>query len=469
MKFPKAIWIFLFLFGAGQLTVYGQNLQNYLFRINSIQISGNSVTQDNIILRELEFQVNDSLSPAELFKKITNSKNNLHNTLLFNFVDVRYRIVGFDVSVFIELTERWYIWPIPILEIAERNLPTWLEDPNVEELNYGAYLNWNNFRGRKELLQLKARFGYKEQFKLMYSKPNLGKAQKHGVEFALSQFRQHEVQIKNEMNLPVYFSNHKRYIYKNLSVLGAYKYRPKLYANHQILFSYNSVSFGDDSLRLEFTGSEEDKLAWFGFEYKFEYDKRDFKIYPLHGYLFRAEFLKRGLGIIPDYSVTKSCIHLTGSVNYEIMPRIYFENAAKFRITKDEDLPGLYSHALGYTTYLRGFEYYTIDGNAYAISINNLKYNLIPTRKFNFSVLPWEQLSKMHIALYSSIFFDIAYVEGKYYNISGNTLPNKLLYSTGLGIDLVSYYDQVYRLEFTLNSLGEKGVFLHIETPFRRW
>ena len=48
-------------------------------------------------------------------------------------------------------------------------------------------------------------------------------------------------------------------------------------------------------------------------------------------------------------------------------------------------------------------------------------------------------------------------------------LVNDFLYSTGIGFDLVTYYDQVYRLEFTLNNLGEPGIYLHLETPFRRW
>ena len=55
------------------------------------------------------------------------------------------------------------------------------------------------------------------------------------------------------------------------------------------------------------------------------------------------------------------------------------------------------------------------------------------------------------------------------YEYDNNSLVNDFLYSTGIGFDLVTYYDQVYRLEFTLNSLGKTGIFLHLETPFRRW
>jgi hypothetical protein len=63
----------------------------------------------------------------------------------------------------------------------------------------------------------------------------------------------------------------------------------------------------------------------------------------------------------------------------------------------------------------------------------------------------------------------MAWVDASSASENGNNLNNKLLWSTGLGLDLLSYYDQVYRLEFTYNSLGEAGIYLHLETAFSRW
>lgn len=473
MNFHKSISLYLILWGLGFSLVQAQPLYKSLFRVNEITITGNETTKEEIILRELDFHVEDSISPTDLIDKINNSKNNLHNTYLFNFVDILYQIDGFDININIRLTERWYIWPVPIFEIAERNLPAWLEEPNWEEINYGFFIDRNNFRGRKELLQLKARWGYKEQLSLSYSKPNLDRAQKHGLDLGLNKFRQHEVTLQTINNVPVNYSNDAAYIFSNFSAFATHTYRPKFYAIHKTTFSFNSVSLHENDKRMEYYGNNADFMDWFNFQYQFEYDKRDYKIYPLHGYLFKAGFTKRGLGILKDFTTPKNFIYLSGSFNYELSERIFLENAAKFRLTKDEDLPYIFRQALGYTTFLRGFELYTIDGNAYAININNLKYNLIPTRNFKFPLVPWEQFNKVHLAVYTNLFFDMAYVQGKYYYDDspeiGNNLQNQLLYSTGLGIDLVSYYDQVYRFEFTLNSLGETGFFVHLETPFRRW
>jgi len=471
MFFQKSIYIYLILWSLGFSSVAAQDLYKGLFEVSEITITGNDKTKEATILRELYFQVGDSIAPSELVEKIENSKSNLHNTLLFNFVAIVYQIDGFQIKFTVELTERWYIWPVPIFEIAERNLPAFLNSPNWEEINYGFFLNSRNFSGRKEFLQLKARWGYKEQLSHSFVKPIIGKKQQHGFEFGLNKFRQHEVLYRTEKNQPSTYSNQSAYIVSSFSVVATHTYRPKFYAKHQVSLAFNTVSLHEDSLRMNYYGSNADVLKWFNFQYLFEYDKRDFKIYPLHGYLVKAGISKRGIGILDGFTSPKTILHLSGSKNSEIAPRLYFENVAKIRLTKDTEQPNLFRQALGYSAYLRGFELYTVDGNSFGVSVNNLKYNLLPTRNFKLPLIPWEQFSKMHLAIYTNLFFDMAYVQGKYYYnpALGNTLQNKLLYSTGIGIDLVSYYDQVFRFEFTVNSLGQSGIFLHLETPFRRW
>jgi hypothetical protein len=47
-----------------------------------------------------------------------------------------------------------------------------------------------------------------------------------------------------------------------------------------------------------------------------------------------------------------------------------------------------------------------------------------------------------------------------------NTLSNSLLWGKGISLDYVTYYDKLLRIEFSVNRLGEKGVFLHFSNPF---
>ena len=149
--------------------------------ITNIHINGNKVTQDEIILRELSFDINNAFQSSELDKKIKESEENLINLKLFNFVKINKEIKNNRVYITIKVVERWYIWPYPIFEIYDRNFNTWWEKfkssnySDFSRLNYGVFFNWENFRGRNEMLKLKIRRGFKEHYLLFYESPYFNK------------------------------------------------------------------------------------------------------------------------------------------------------------------------------------------------------------------------------------------------------------------------------------------------------
>lgn len=103
--------------------------------IKEIITDGNKITKRSIILRELTFSTGDTLAGTILEEKIEKSRENLLNTTLFNFVT--FRTVPFDennIYVIITLDERWYIWPNPIFEHADRNLSAFFMIKTGEKL-----------------------------------------------------------------------------------------------------------------------------------------------------------------------------------------------------------------------------------------------------------------------------------------------------------------------------------------------
>ena len=46
-----------------------------------------------------------------------------------------------------------------------------------------------------------------------------------------------------------------------------------------------------------------------------------------------------------------------------------------------------------------------------------------------------------------------------------NNLSNSILIGRGLSFDFI-IYDKILRIEFSVNKLGEKGIFLHFSNPF---
>ena len=76
-----------------------------------------------------------------------------------------------------------------------------------------------------------------------------------------------------------------------------------------------------------------------------------------------------------------------------------------------------------------------------------------------------EQFKKSYYSFYFSIFADMGVVIDNQY-ADQNALNNTLLFSQGISLDFVTYYDKLMRLEYTRNHLNEWGFFIHFSNPF---
>jgi len=45
-------------------------------------------------------------------------------------------------------------------------------------------------------------------------------------------------------------------------------------------------------------------------------------------------------------------------------------------------------------------------------------------------------------------------------------LNNRILYTGGFGIDILTLYDLNFRFEYSFNQLGKNGLFLHTQDGF---
>ena len=60
---------------------------------------------------------------------------------------------------------------------------------------------------------------------------------------------------------------------------------------------------------------------------------------------------------------------------------------------------------------------------------------------------------------------DRAYVNDPQYG-EINPFGNRWLWGGGLGLDLVLHYDKVIQIQYSINHLKEKGLFLHFKLSF---
>ncbi len=164
-------------------------------RISAIHLEGNLKTRDLIIYRELPFQSGDTIQKSDLTGLLELSKNQLVNLNLFNEVLVTSDSSDlFEMKVHIKLTEKWYLWPIPTLEYADRNVNQWYSFKlNPERLNYGLYNFRYNAFGLNHTFKLALIHGYTRNYGFEYRIPYWDKKRQWGSSFQASRRLNHEI------------------------------------------------------------------------------------------------------------------------------------------------------------------------------------------------------------------------------------------------------------------------------------
>jgi hypothetical protein len=115
---------------------------------------------------------------------------------------------------------------------------------------------------------------------------------------------------------------------------------------------------------------------------------------------------------------------------------------------------------------VRGYEYYVVDGQHFAVVKNNLRFAVIPHHVERLGFIQTAKFNTIPVALYVNAFIDMGYVY--HYPVLqpdeivlGNTLENSLLIGYGLGMDFTTYYDIVIRVEAAMNRMAQPGIYVH--------
>jgi outer membrane protein assembly factor BamA len=436
------------------------------FSIHRIDVIGNKITKYSIITRELTFKECDLLDTVSLSAKIKQSRLNLMNTALFNFVAIHYVVDDGEIFIYIKVTERWYVWPSPILEIPDRNANIWLQMRDITRLNYGAYVVWNNFRGRRETLQFVLRFGYSERYGVSYNIPNLGKHQRSGIGLSYGYSRNHEIGYKSVDNVLLFYNDNNRYTRQEQFARIRYTYRKGIFNSQSLELRYNQTRVTDTIVKLapNYTFNNKNNLEYLSLNYFFASDHRDYRPYPLKGWIYTLDVTQTGLGVLHDEDI--SFLKLESGLRYynHFGRRFYGAYGIKGKCSRSAKQPYYVQRGLGYGDYLRGYEYYVIDGHHYAQFKSNIKYNLIKPGVIDFDYFKNDRFDKLSFAFYLNAFFDAGYVRDDLY-YRENALNNEYLYSYGLGLDFVGYYDMVFRFEVARNRAKEWGFYLHYFAP----
>ncbi len=441
--------------------------QGQLYIVGNIFIQGNRVTKPFIITRELPFKTGDSITLQQLTQYFSQSREHLINTRLFNDVTISLKeFRGYYVDVNIDVKERWYIFPLPYARPVDRNFTAWAQQGySLSRFDYGLKYSQYNFTGRNDYLRVWLITGYSREVEMAYDRPNTGKNLVHGFGGGFLLSGQQEINAITQNNQQVFVSrdsiqNAGKYLQTQATISLRYYYRPAIRTRHFFRLSMNQLKIDSSVLVINPNYFLNHRLSLLYPElfYSINYNNVDYVPYPIRGVLFEASILQRGF--TADMNMTQ--LIAKSSEAFSFAPKMYFvtQNFGVLRLPFKQSF--FNQQLLGYGDYyMRGLEKYVVDGVGLLLDRNTVMRELA-----HFSIPFLRGTSHDHIPfrIYVKTYADVGYVFNRYNNL--NSLQNTLLYTYGAGFDVVTFYDLVLRLEYSVNQLGEKGLFFHIRNDF---
>jgi hypothetical protein len=150
----------------------------------------------------------------------------------------------------------------------------------------------------------------------------------------------------------------------------------------------------------------------------------------------------------------------------EIFPRWFWSSRLNGGASFKNRRAYLYDRHVGYEDrYITGYDYYVVDGQHYTLLNNDLRFLVMPKKIFNLGPANKSaKFTKIHFTIYAKLMYDVGYVHNSY-RIESNRLANTFLWGSGIGIDIVTYYDIVLGCSYAINKMGEKGFYFGIKAP----
>ena len=426
-------------------------------KISTIEIIGNKKTRDYIIKRELPYKVGDLLEKNELDSLNIVAQQQLFNTALFLEVNLSSeQLDSTSVKIKIELKERWYLFPLPYFRWVDRNFNQWWTEQkrSLDRVNYGINFRQANATGNNDKLTIGYITGYTHQTTIRYQLPFIDKQLKYGMGLGFAQFNQRELNYATVGNKQVFLRT-EDLIRKGYRVNTNLTYRPNLFERHALQVGIGNDSISDSAFAIapNFLPNHKKSFSYLDLNWSYSKIRFDYNAYPTKGASTEIALSQRF-----SKESNLSAIQIRQIVAKPIAPNrfILAESLTIGRTMQQSNYSD--RKLMGYgLMQMNGLDYYVVDGNAatlfkaaihqrigsYTI-INPLTKKFLPSVKYTFWIKAFTQLG---------------YVYSSEKN-KANPLANSLLRTAGIGVDLISIYDFVLNMEYSINQLGDKGLYL---------
>jgi outer membrane protein assembly factor BamA len=423
---PLLVTIIASLLGPLEVATAQERIDSVIV-VKEILIEGNETTKDYVILREMSLRAGAILDTAAL----KSDEKKIYSLQLFNKVECDYTVKDRLATIVIRVSERWYIFPIPIFGFRYRD---------VEKPYYGAALIHQNFRGRNEKIMASAVFGYDGWFNLAYQNPKL--TDDSDIFFGGA------VGYSHVRNLNVADAEYDQRVTNGSVSIGK---RYGLFMLASVTLGYDQWMISDPSPGRTVSPSGSDKFLTLASG--FMYDARDVREFPTDGAYAAVSAAKYGFGE-SDVNLVRFRIDVR---RYQPLGEGIALGVRALGTFLNGGASPSYLHAyFGYDERIRGYFSTVLEGDNLVSGSVELRVPILKPRYHTVSLkyLPPE-FSVWRYGLYAGFFADAGTI---WYR--GDSFSQRPWYAGyGGGLQFLLPYSTIIRTEYAFNQHG-RGQFV---------
>lgn len=436
-----------------------------------LRIYGNKRTKERIIQRELSIKQNlkVAISDTAAFLKLEREK--VFNTRLFNEVNISvqeavrqqgpdkgYELIYADVEIVVR--ERWYLFPLPVFELADRSFNEWLFNRNadISRVNYGIRVNQYNLTGNNDPLAVTFQTGFTQSYGLEYAFPYVDKKMNGGLKLYASYATNKQVAVSSEENKQNFVLDSNGIGRTRTNLGAAYTLRQGFFLTHSFFAGYdiNTITPFLAKLNPNYFLNGRTLQYYSNVSYNLTYDKRNIRYYPTKGWYLSLNTELDGL--LPQDNYRQYALSSSIARYVELGSNFFWAG----RIDLMTSLPQeqAYFNATGMRfgrSFIRGYERFIVEGQHYFMAKNTFRKRVF-SKVYRTGLIPFSQFNVIPIDIYVKTHADAGYIFNAMPQPTNAALTNRWLTGAGVGLDIATFYDYVLRIEYTYNHLM-KGQF----------
>ncbi|MBP5517506.1 MAG: BamA/TamA family outer membrane protein [Bacteroidales bacterium] len=460
----KVFSIFIFLLAG--VASYAQSVY-----VSDIYITGNAITSQSVILRELPFSKGTATDTASFGKMLVEARENLLNTSLFNYVTIKtspsdsLNQGAEAVNVQIEVEERWYIWPIFEMRFNDRNMTSWMKKMDWKRVTLYTGVKISNMFGLGHRLEIRGMYGWDKGMDVSYEKIALDRKKKKYLSAETYGMFYKNVDYITEKNKLKHLSG-EHFLKRSYGASATLTYRPHIRWRATATLGYDFSKVSEEVLAAnpDYWGVDSRISRTSRAELFVCRDERDYILYPTQG---KYASLSLKLEESNNFKFKYGQIQLDLQFYQRLSERWMTSSSLKISSSLSSRYSYIHTKAIGYQiANVTGYELYVIDGQHYITQNNTLKFLILPQKIVQLGNNPkWRKFNKPHFTIYGKLLCDFGYVFQEHNRKCDNSYPNSFLAGVGAGVDLVTYYDIVINVGYAVNSRGKGSVLFGFRAP----